>query len=85
MPGEFYDVAFVDTWRDASDGEPMYVKMKKLEQLSPDTKFLYWIENFLISRHRAIRYDSLCKMVENGEDTAPISYENFLKALDEIE
>ena len=85
MPGECYDVAFVDTWRDASDGEPMYVKMKKLEQLSPDTKFLYWIENFLISRHRAIRYDNLCKAVENGEDTAPISYENFLKALDEIE
>ena len=28
MPKENYDLAFVDTWRDASDGAPMYKKMK---------------------------------------------------------
>ena len=56
MPEIGFDVAFVDTWRDASDGAPMYERMKTLEKYSPNTKFLYWIENFLISRLRALKY-----------------------------
>ncbi len=56
MPKENFDLAFVDTWRDASDGAPMYKKMKALEHLSPNTTFLYWIENFLISRLRAEKF-----------------------------
>ena len=78
MPGERYDVAFVDTWRDASDGAPMYVRMKALEHLSPDTKFLYWIENFLISRVRALRYASLRDRIDSGDD---ITYEEIVNAL----
>lgn len=53
MPREDYDYAFVDTWRDASDGAPMYKRMKPLEKLNPHTEFSYWIENFLISNIRA--------------------------------
>ncbi len=59
MPSEKFDYAFVDTWRDASDGAPMYEKMKRLEHLSPDTEFSYWIENFLISGLRAERAEEL--------------------------
>lgn len=59
MPNENFDLAFVDTWRDASDGAPMYKRMKALERYSPNTKFLYWIENFLISRIRAQRIEAL--------------------------
>ena len=59
MPKEDYDYAFVDTWRDASDGAPMYKKMKALEHLSPKTEFSYWIENFLISRLRAEKFSEL--------------------------
>jgi len=59
MPSERFDYAFVDTWRDASDGAPMYERMKRLEHLSPDTEFSYWIENFLISRLRAGRAEEL--------------------------
>ena len=44
MPKENYTYAFVDTWRDASDGLPMYEKMKELEPLSKNTRFDYWIE-----------------------------------------
>ena len=68
MPAEGFDVAFVDTWRDASDGAPMYKRMKALEHLSPDTEFIYWIENFLISRLRALKYEDLCKRLDNGEE-----------------
>ncbi|MBR3681515.1 MAG: hypothetical protein IKL79_05885 [Clostridia bacterium] len=71
MPSEGFDLAFVDTWRDASDGAPMYEKMKRLEPLSAGTKFLYWIENFLISRCRAIKYGEICDMIDADDANAP--------------
>ncbi len=81
MPNEHFDLAFVDTWRDASDGAPMYRKMKKLEQLSPDTEFLYWIENFLVSRLRAERYRDLCEAIDTGSGSAPSSYVEFVESI----
>lgn len=77
MPKECFDLAFVDTWRDASDGAPMYKKMKALEHLSPGTKFLYWIENFLISRLKAIKFEELWA---DGEKAAS-DYNEFLEKL----
>jgi hypothetical protein len=79
MPKEKFDVAFVDTWRDASDGAPMYVKMKRLEHLSPNTNFIYWIENFLISRLRAVKFAEIEDEIDAGED---ISYADILDRLD---
>ena len=73
MPEERYDFAFVDTWRDASDGAPMYKKMKALERLSPSTEFSYWIENFLISRLRAEKFSELAD--------SDISYKDFTEGL----
>lgn len=67
MPGERFDLAFVDTWRDASDGAPMYLRMSALEKKSPGTVFLYWIENFLLSRLCALRFSVLADAVEKGE------------------
>lgn len=66
MPEESFDFAFADTWRDASDGAPMYEKMKALEHLSPKTRFEYWIENFLVSRHRALRLSEMYDDIESG-------------------
>ena len=67
MPKEGFDFAFVDIWRDASDGAPIYERMKKLEHLSPSTKFSYWIENFLISRLRAEKFSEIKKKLDKGE------------------
>ena len=79
MPNEGFDLAFVDTWRDASDGAPMYKKMKALEKLSEGTKFLYWIENFLISRLRALRYQELLDSpTESFDDAVKKLKEDFL-------
>ncbi len=80
MPAEHFDLAFVDTWRDSSDGAPMYFRMKKLEKLSTGTRFLYWIENFLISRHRAIRFAELKDKAESGKE---VGYGEFVYALTE--
>ena len=59
MDAEEYDFAFVDTWRDASDGYPMYLKMKKIEPKIHDTTFSYWIEEFLLSRHRSTTFEAI--------------------------
>ena len=83
MPMENFDYAFVDTWRDASDGSPMYEKMKRLEVLNPKTKFSYWIENFLISRLRALKFSALMERLDSGEYT-PGSYEEIEKNLRNI-
>ncbi len=83
-PGENYDLAFVDTWRDASDGEPMYRRMKPLEKLSPNTKFMYWIENFLISRARALKLDELTDKLSRVAYDAPETYEKFIEEYTKI-
>ncbi|MCR5003249.1 MAG: hypothetical protein K5984_02675 [Bacteroidales bacterium] len=49
MSEENYGYAFVDLWHDTSDGLPIYEKMKEMESKAPGTKFLYWVENSLIS------------------------------------
>ena len=60
----FYDFIFADTWHDPSDGIWMYEKFKSAEKYSPDSKYMYWIENTL--RY----YMTLDK--ESDEDTSPI-------------
>ena len=85
MPKENYTLAFVDTWRDASDGAPMWARMKKLEYLSKNTKFLYWIENFLISRRRAIKFADIKESYDSGKlDTGYEQIMNLLTKTEEL-
>lgn len=44
-----YDYAFVDLWHDTSDGLPIYERFKEKEGRFSSTKFIYWVENSLIS------------------------------------
>lgn len=82
MPKEKYDFAFVDTWRDASDGAPMYEKMRALEHLSEGTRFEYWIENFLVSRLRYLKYCEIADAIKQGAEGAPESFAEVEKLLD---
>lgn len=82
MPGENFDFAFVDTWRDASDGAPMYLKMKKCEKLNPKTKFSYWIENFIISRLRSLRFEEFRALYKSGRlDLLPNTFAEIVAKL----
>ena len=83
MPRDSFDFAFVDTWRDASDGTPMYTRMKPLEKLNPGCEFSYWIENFLISRLRAFRFEELYEKVKRGDPDAPCDYTQFIERLND--
>ena len=81
MPSEKFDVAFVDTWRDASDGTPMYRRMKKLEKFNTGTHFLYWIENFLISRARAERFVEIEEALATESPDAPRDFDEVMRML----
>jgi len=81
MPMENYDLAFVDTWRDASDGAPMYKRMKPLEKLSPNTRFMYWIESFIVSRIRSERIGELIDGAKAGKTGYPKSYDELCHIL----
>jgi hypothetical protein len=74
MPKENFDYAFVDIWRDAGDGAPAYLRFKALEHLSKNTEFDYWIEGFILSRLRALRFE---KILENTD-----RYESFSEILE---
>ena len=67
MPQEHFDTAFVDTWRDVSDGLPMYLRMKRLECYSPHTKFSYWIEDMILSHLRDIVFESFMHPSDDEE------------------
>lgn len=64
----FYDFIFADTWHDPSDGIEMYEKFKSAEKYSPDSVYMYWIEDTLKY------YMSLDK--NSDEDTSPVFKEN---------
>ncbi len=81
MPTERFDYAFVDTWRDASDGLPMYERMKELEPLSPMTKFSYWIENFILSRRRALRFADEMTLIEENDGGAARTYDELIRRI----
>lgn len=68
MPKEGYDYAFVDLWHDISDGVSLYLRMKKLEKKSPNTKYLYWIEDSILSNLRFCVGEALLKEISNKEE-----------------
>ncbi|MBQ8759476.1 MAG: hypothetical protein IJZ20_07265 [Clostridia bacterium] len=63
-PRTFYDFIFADTWHEPSDGISMYEKFKDAEKYSPESKYMYWIEDTLKY------YMALDK--NSDEDTSPI-------------
>lgn len=73
MSDRNFDYAFVDLWHDVSDGLGMYLRMKKREYLSPQTKFFYWVEESLLS---GLRWQIFDWVVENAR-----SYDEIVKCL----
>lgn len=49
MGREHFECAYVDIWHDVLDGVNLYLRMKRLEPYSPDTRFLYWIEPSMLA------------------------------------
>ena len=49
-----YDCIFSDLWHDASDGLPMYLKLKSIFNAFKRTQCLYWIEGALVTYLRTL-------------------------------
>ncbi len=79
MPSKKYDFAFVDLWHDTSDGVDMYIKMKKNEVLSPNTRFEYWIEKSILITIRKKIFNAIMESIENGKNT--LSYKEIIDRL----
>jgi hypothetical protein len=68
LPKQSYDYAFVDLWHDTADGLPLYKKAKGMERFSPDTKYLYWVEDSLLSAYRWQRFDAILSGSKSYDD-----------------
>jgi len=64
MGCEAFDWAYVDIWHDVLDGVEMYLKMKRLEKHSPETKFLYWIEPSMLAWLRGMALMEIAEKTE---------------------
>ena len=47
-----YDYVFSDIWHNVGDGEILYIMIKNLEHLHPQTRFDYWIEKSMLAMLR---------------------------------
>jgi len=63
LPEKDFDYAFIDLWHDTQDGLSLYIKSKSFEKLSPRTKYLYWVEESLLSAYRWNIFDEI---IETG-------------------
>ena len=68
MEERAFDYAFVDLWHDVSDGLELYLRMKNLEHRSPVTKFLYWVEDSLLSGLQWQIFDSVIQNSRSYEE-----------------
>jgi hypothetical protein len=81
MTEKNFDYVFVDLWHDVSDGLEMYLKMKKIECLSGQTKFLYWIEDSLLSGFRWQIFDWVTKNARSYDEIVKCLSKPFLKKI----
>ena len=85
MPAERFDYAFADTWRDVSDGLPMYLRMKKLERLNPATEFSYWVEESLLSGYRWQMFDTVIDNAKTYDEVCQCLSDEGLRRFAAIE
>ena len=85
MPAERFDYAFADTWRDVSDGLPMYLRMKKLERLNPATEFSYWVEESLLSGYRWQMFDTVIDTAKTYDEVCQCLSDEGLRRFAAIE
>ena len=81
MPSEKFDYAFVDLWHDVSDGLELYLKIKKMEYLCAHTRFMYWIEDSLLSGFRWQIFDWIITNARTYDEIETCLGKPFLQKL----
>jgi len=65
---EMFSYAFVDIYRSVDDGLPLFLRMKKLEAKSPDTKFIYWLGSSLLAMVRRVVLTIIEEIIDGYKD-----------------
>ena len=79
-----YDFIFSDLWHDASDGLPMYIKLKEHFDTFKVTKRMYWIEGSIVTYLRTLVIGVMKDEyyhLENEYDEIQLTIKNSLKNL----
>jgi 16S rRNA G966 N2-methylase RsmD len=76
-----FDSAFVDLYHDATDGLNVYLKMKKIEVLSPKISVYYWLEKSILALLR--RY-FLILIEEQNRGAIETDYQSNLSFDDQV-
>ena len=71
-----YDFAFIDLWHSIEDGLPLFLKCKKLEKLSTDCKFAYWLDNGFYAALRRAMTILLEEQLEGFKESDYQEYQN---------
>ena len=81
IQNEHFDYVFADLWHDASDGFDLYIKLKRLEKNNTGAKYLYWIEDTIISNLRQMVYEALAKKNTPEGEIKKCLEDEYLKKL----
>lgn len=84
LPALGCSYVFVDLWHDVSDGFDMYLMMKKLEYGCASTKFLYWIEESLLSHLRWLLFDQMYNFA-NADLSNVVGFNRRLTSAGQVE
>lgn len=69
---EEFDFIFADLWHDISDGFPLYLRLRRIEEASyKNIGFSYWIEDHLLSHLRALVFAQLKEAYKRGAPPPP--------------
>ncbi len=67
LPKGGFDTVFADLWHDASDGLPLYARLRKSERRIATIPFDYWIEDMLLCHLRSLLFSVICEAREQGK------------------
>ncbi len=73
-----FDYAFVDLWRDISDGTDLYIKIRRLEN-KLGCHFEYWIEKSILLGIRKNLFYAIYESEKNGKNT--LTYAEIINRL----
>ena len=74
-----YDYLFVDIYHDAEDGLPLYIELRKREEIALEAD--YWIEEAILAYFRRHLISYVLEQADGYGDEAYKGYENFSERL----
>ena len=67
LPKGGFDTVFADLWHDASDGLPLYARLRGIERRVAAVPFDYWIEDMLLCHLRSLLFSVVWEAKEKGQ------------------